>query len=342
MPEKINNGLKTEVLMQNNSEKKNEKIASSRGFIKDLVKRKNFSVIAILFILSLILTLATDNFLTQTNLFSVMRAFSFIAIIAIGQCFVIISAGVDLSVGSVFGLVGLCTAFLMQTIGLNLPLAIISGILIGTLVGFTNGILITVLKIPPFIATLGMLSVARGFAYALTTGYPIRTPSTFNMLGQGHLWIVPFPVVYMVVLAVIFTFILEKTVFGRRVFAIGGNEEAATISGINVKQIKLAVYALCGMLAGISGIITTARLGVAQSTSGTGYELDVIAAVIIGGASLTGGKGTVLGAVLGAAIMGVLRNGLILLNISPYWQQTVIGLVILTAIAGDQLSKRDY
>lgn len=311
------------------------------GFIRKIIKKKNFSVIIILLVLSLLLSVATDNFLTQKNIFSVMRAFSYIAIIAIGQCFVIISAGVDLSVGSVFGFVGLCTAFMIQNLGFDPVLAIVLGIMVGTAVGGLNGVLITVLRIPPFIATLGMLSVARGLAYALTTGYPIRTPTEFNAIGQGYLWIIPLPVVYMGAAVIIFTFILEKTVFGRRVFAIGGNEEAAAISGINVKRIKLFVYALSGMLAGVSGIITTARLGVAQSTSGTGYELDVIAAVIIGGASLSGGKGTVLGAMLGAAIMGVLRNGLILLNVSPYWQQTVIGIVILTAIAADQLSKRE-
>jgi len=306
-----------------------------------MIRRKNVSVILILVVLSLILTITTDNFLTQKNIFSVMRAFSYIAVIAIGECFVIISAGVDLSVGSVFGFVGLCTAFMIQNLGFDPALAILLGIIIGTAVGSLNGLLITALKIPPFIATLGMLSVTRGLAYALTTGYPIRTPTNFNTIGQGYLWVVPLPVVYMLVAVAIFTFVLEKTVFGRRVFAIGGNEEAAAISGVNVKRIKLLVYSLSGMLAGLSGIITTARLGVAQSTSGVGYELDVIAAVIIGGASLTGGKGTVVGAMLGAAIMGVLRNGLILLNVSPYWQQTVIGIVILAAIAGDQLSKRE-
>jgi ribose transport system permease protein len=306
-----------------------------------IIRRKNVSVILILVVLSLVLTITTDNFLTQKNIFSVMRAFSYIAIIAIGECFVIISAGVDLSVGSIFGFVGLCTAFMIQNLGLDPVFAIALGIVIGTIIGSVNGLLITALKIPPFIATLGMLSVTRGLAYALTTGYPIRTPTEFNAIGQGYLWVIPLPVVYMVVAVLIFTFVLEKTVFGRRVFAIGGNEEAAAISGVNVKRIKMYVYSLSGMLAGLSGIITTARLGVAQSTSGTGYELDVIAAVIIGGASLTGGKGTVVGAMLGAAIMGVLRNGLILLNVSPYWQQTVIGIVILAAIAGDQLSKRD-
>lgn len=311
------------------------------GSLKRFIRRKNISVIIILLVLSFLLSVTTDNFLTQKNIFSVMRAFSYIAIIAIGECFVIISAGVDLSVGSIFGFVGLCTAFMIQNLGFDPAAAIAVGILIGTAVGSLNGILITALNIPPFIATLGMLSVARGLAYALTTGYPIRTPGEFNAIGQGYLWIIPLPVVYLIAIVVFFTFILENTVFGRRVFAIGGNEEAALISGVNVKRIKMFVYALSGMLAGLSGIITTARLGVAQSTSGMGYELDVIAAVIIGGASLNGGKGTVIGAMLGAAIMGVLRNGLILLNVSPYWQQTVIGIVILTAIAGDQFSKRD-
>ncbi len=317
-----------------------EELLNKKIKLKNLGKMKNFSVLMILVLLSLFLTLATDNFLTQKNLFSVMRAFSYIAIIAVGQCFVIISAGVDLSVGSIFGFTGLLTAFFIQKIGFNPAVSILIGLAAGTAFGMANGFLITLLRIPPFIATLGMLSVARGLAYALTTGYPIRTPSGFNTIGQGYLWIIPLPVVYMVLIVVIFSFLLERTVFGRRVFAVGGNEEAAEISGIEVNKIKVVIYSLCGFLSAMSGIITTSRLGVAQSTSGTGYELDVIAAVIIGGASLSGGKGTVVGAMLGAAIMGVLRNGLILLNVSPYWQQTVIGIVILIAIAGDQASKR--
>ncbi|MFP4430715.1 MAG: ABC transporter permease [Spirochaetaceae bacterium] len=305
-----------------------------------LLRFKNLNVFLILFVLSLILTIATDNFLTQQNLFSVMRAFSYIALIALGECFVIISGGVDLSVGSVFGLAGLITAFAIQNLGLPIVSAIGLGLAAGVALGLTNGLLVTALRIPSFIATLGMLSVARGLAYALTTGYPIRTPPEFSQIGQGYLWIVPLPVVYMAVFVVVLNFVLQRTIFGRRVFAIGGNEAAAEISGVRTNRTKLFIYSLSGLMAAVSGVVTTARLGVAQSTSGSGYELDVIAAVIIGGASLSGGKGSVVGAMLGAAIMGVLRNGLILLDVSSYWQQTVIGFVIIAAIAVDQASRR--
>lgn len=322
----------------------NSKTASTKqtlgSRLRHFTRAANFGVIMILVFLCLVLTIATRKFLTQQNLFSVMRAFSYVAIIAIGQCLVIITGGVDLSVGSVYGFAGLMTAFVLDRWGLPIPVGILLGMVVGTALGSANGFLITKAKIPPFIATLGMLSVARGLSYALTTGYPIRTSSSFSVIGQGHLWVVPLPVVYMIVLAVIFSVFLNRTVIGRRIRAIGGNEEASKVSGININGVKMVVYSLCGLLAGISGITTTARLGVAQSTSGMGYELDVIAAVIIGGASLSGGKGTILGAVLGAAIMGVLRNGLILLNVSAYWQQTVLGFVVILAIAADQLRKR--
>jgi ribose transport system permease protein len=317
-----------------------ENINSPMSKFRRISKNPNFGVFMILFVLCVLLSTASDKFFTQQNLFSVMRAFSYIAIIAIGQCLVIISGGVDLSVGSVYGFSGLMTAFLMKKAGFAIPFAIAGGLTVGCALGMANGLLITKVRIPPFIATLGMLSVTRGLSYALTTGYPIRTGKIFNMIGQGYLWIIPLPVVYMVVLAIIFTIFLNRTVTGRRIRAIGGNEEAAKVSGINVSNVKVVVYSLCGLLSAVAGIATTARLGVAQSTSGMGYELDAIAAVIIGGASLSGGKGTILGAVLGAAIMGVLKNGLILLNVSAYWQQTVLGLVVILAIAADQFRKR--
>ncbi|MCF7928974.1 MAG: ABC transporter permease [Spirochaetales bacterium] len=303
-------------------------------------KRPTFGVALILLGLCLILSLSTENFLSQSNLFSVARAFSYIAIIAIGEAMVIISGGVDLSVGSIYGFGGLIGAIAMHTWGVPIALAIPMGIVVGGGIGAVNGLLITQIRMPPFIATLGMLSVVRGLSYAMTSGYPVRTPAAFNVLGQGYLGPIPLPVLYMVALAIGFTFFLNKTVLGRRIYAIGGNEEASAISGIRIGAVKMVVYILAGVLAAIAGLIATGRLGVAQSTAGLGYELDVVAAVIIGGASLTGGKGTILGAILGAAIMGVLRNGLVLLNVSAYWQQAVIGMVIISAIAADQLRQR--
>ena len=315
-------------------------LSSAGLWIKQQSKSATFGVALILLGLSLILSISTDKFLSPSNLFSVMRAFSYIAIIAIGEAMIIISGGVDLSVGSVYGFGGLLGAIAMSRLGLPIPVAILMGLAVGATVGLLNAIFITKIGMPPFIVTLGMLSVVRGLSYAVTSGYPVRTPATFNSLGQGYVGPIPLPVIYLVVLAVIFSFFLKKTVVGRRIYAIGGNEEASAISGIRVDRVKTTVYVLAGALAAFSGLTATARLGVAQSTAGIGYELDVVAAVIIGGASLSGGKGTILGAILGAAIMGVLRNGLVLLNVSAYWQQTVIGLVIILAIAADQLRQR--
>jgi len=303
-------------------------------------KSSTFGVALILLGLCLILSLATDKFLSQQNLFSVMRAFSYIAVIAIGECMVIISGGVDLSVGSIYGFGGLVSAIAIGRWGVPIAPGILLGMGAGVGFGFINGILVTRIRMPPFIATLGMLSVVRGLSYAATSGYPIRTPSAFNALGQGYIGPIPLPVIYLVLLAILFTIFLNKTVVGRQIYAIGGNEEASGISGVRVNRVKMVVYMLAGLLAATAGIIATGRLGVAQSNAGLGYELDVVAAVIIGGASLAGGKGTILGAILGAAIMGVIRNGLVLLNVSAYWQQAVIGIVIITAIAADQLRQR--
>ncbi|MFP4483613.1 MAG: ABC transporter permease [Spirochaetaceae bacterium] len=303
-------------------------------------KSSTFGVALILLALCVILTVATDKFLSQQNLFSVMRAFSYIAIIAIGECMVIISGGVDLSVGSIYGFGGLAAAIAVGRWGLPLAPGILVGMGTGIGFGIINGLLITRIRMPPFIATLGMLSVVRGLSYAVTSGYPIRTPSEFNAMGQGYFGVVPLPVVYLVLLSIVFTIFLNRTVIGRQIYAIGGNEEASGISGVRVIRVKMIVYMLAGLLAATAGIVATARLGVAQSNAGLGYELDVVAAVIIGGASLSGGKGTILGAILGAAIMGVIRNGLVLLNVSAYWQQAVIGLVIIAAIAADQLRQR--
>lgn len=312
-----------------------------QGMITQLYKSSSFGVFAILLFLSLILSLTTDRFLTSDNLFSVFRAFSFIALMAIGECMVIITAGIDLSVGSIFALAGIITAYAMVKWGLGIFIGIILGILTGAVFGLFNGVIITKVHLPPFIATLGTLSVARGLAYAITSGYTIANfPNLFNFLGQGYIGPVPVPVIILLICAVIFSVFLSRTVVGRRIYAIGGNEEAARISGIKVENVKNLVYMLSGIMAALAGILTAARLGVAQSTAGLGYELDAIAAVIIGGASVSGGSGTVFGTIIGAAIMGVLRNGLVLLNVSAYWQQTVIGSVIILAVAMDQLRYR--
>ena len=305
---------------------------------KRILKSQIIGIVMILLVMCVILTISTEQFLVEDNIFSVLRQISFIAIIAIGECLVIITGGIDLSVGSIFAMSSVVATMSMVQWGVSVFVGIVIGLVVGAVFGLANGLFITKLRLPPFIATLGTLSIARGLAYGVTGGYPISSlPQAFKYIGQGYIGPVPFPVVLLIFLGVIFTIFLRKTVLGRRIYALGGNEETARVSGIKVKNVKLIVYVLSGVMASISGMATAGRLGVAQSTAGQGYELDAIAAVIIGGASVTGGIGTVFGAIIGAAIMGVLKNGLVLLSVSAYWQQAIVGCVIILAVSMDQL-----
>lgn len=281
-----------------------------------------------------------STFLSWSNLSQVFKAVSFIAIMAVGQSVVIISGGIDLSVGSVLGLSGVVTAVLLNGV-LGVESAAIAGVAVGLVCGIATGLLITKANLPPFIATLGMMSVARGFAFALTGGETIRNlPEPFLMMGQGSIMNIPIPILTMVVFALVIGFLLKKTRLGRYTYAIGGNEEAAVYSGVDVQKAKILIYGLCGLAAGIAGVLFAARFGVGQSTSGLGYELDVIAAAVIGGISLSGGRGTILGAMVGSLLMGILHNGLVLLDVSAYWQQVAIGVVILLAVVMDRKTKR--
>jgi ribose transport system permease protein len=311
---------------------------------RSIVGRQEFGVFMILVAMMTFLTLYTDTFLTSTNLFNILRSFSWIAISAFGQTMVIITAGIDLSVGSVMGISGLATAMLMVS-GVPVPLAVGGGLLTGLVIGFLNGLMITKGKLPPFIATLGSLLMARGLCYGLSGGWPVRDlPQSFRTLGQYDIPFVgvgiPFPLVFTVILAIVMSLFLMRTVWGYRIYAVGGNETATGLSGINTARVKIMVYSLCSLLTAVGGVLMTARLGVAAPTAGTAYELDVIAAVVVGGTSLMGGEGTILGTLIGALIMGVLRNGLVLTGVSAYWLQAVQGFVIVVAIMLDQLRKR--
>lgn len=309
--------------------------------LKKVYKSSIFGIGMIFLALCLIMTIATDKFMTSTNVISVIRQFSFISIMAIGECMVIVTGGIDLSVGSVFAFSSVICVMALSA-GIPLVIALLIGIASGMTFGFLNGIFITKVKLPPFISTLGMMSIARGLSYGVTAGFPINTKSPeFSFIGQGYIGFIPVPVILLILIGIITTIFLKKTVLGRQIYALGGNEEGARVSGVNTKKVKIIVYMICGGLAAISGITTAARLGVAQSTAGIGYELDAIAAVIIGGASVKGGSGTVVGTIIGAAIMGVLRNALVLLSVSAYWQQAIIGCVILFAVSIDQLRNRN-
>jgi ribose transport system permease protein len=312
--------------------------------LRQILARPEIGVFLILMTMVVFLSIYTDTFLTSTNIFNILRNFSWIAISAFGQCMVVITAGIDLAVGSVMALAGLASAMLLAQ-GVPVPLAVIGGILVGSLVGFFNGLMITKGKLPPFIATLGTLLMARGICNGLTGGWPVRDlPESFKQLGQYEIPVgnigIPIPLIIMLVLAVITSVFLSRTIWGYRIYAVGGNETATSLSGINTDRVKVMVYTICGLLTAIGGILMTARLGVAAPTAAAGYELDIIAAAVVGGSSLTGGEGSILGVFLGAALMQVLRTGLVLTGVSAYWLQAVQGLVIVVAIMVDQLRKR--
>ena len=288
----------------------------------------------------IILTILTPYFLTVDNLFAIGLQMAVVAIMAIGQMMIIISAGIDLSVGSILALSGVTTTILLKS-GIGIFPAILVGLFVGTLCGIITGYLIAKGHLPPFIATLGMMGVARGVALLITGGVPVfGLPESFNFLGGGRMFgIIPIPIVFTIILAFLGHFVLTRLRFGRYIFAIGSNQQAAELSGINVSQNLIKIYAINGLLCGFAGIILASRLSTGQPTAGTSYELDVIAACVIGGASFSGGEGTILGAIIGALIMGVLRNGCNLLDISAFWQQIAIGLIIVIAVFADQYRK---
>ena len=293
-----------------------------------------------LLVLCLVLWAATPHFLTVSNLLNVLEQTSINAIVAVGMTFVIISGGIDLSVGSVLAVSGIALALALAG-GVPAPLAIGIALVVGFACGLLNGLLVTWGRLPPFIATLGMMSVARGAALMLAEGRPISGfDEGFRALATARPLMIPAPVVITGLIYVVAHFVLSRTIFGRAAYAIGGNEEAARLSGVRVGFHKTMIYGVAGLTSAAAAVILTARLNSAQPTAGTMYELDAIAATVIGGTSLLGGEGTIMGALVGALIMGVLRNGLNLLNVSSFFQQVVIGVVIIGAVLVDMSLKR--
>ncbi len=304
------------------------------------------SLIALL-ILCIVLSILTDKFFTAENGLNVLRQIAVNICISVGMTLVVLTAGIDLSVGSVLALCSAVTAGLLKNgieipagnlwIGFTLLGAVLAGLLLGFLLGCFNGFAITKFNVPPFVATLAMLTIARGFTMLYTKGHPISNlGDSFAFIGTGWLFGIPVPVYIAAVVVLVAVFITQKTKIGRYIYAIGGNEQAAKLSGINIKKVKITVYAIAGALAALGGVIVASRLDSAQPNAGISYELDAIAAVVIGGTSLSGGKGSVWGTVMGAIIIGVLNNGLVLLNVSPFWQQVVKGSVILLAVIIDK------
>ena len=312
--------------------------------------RKSQSLIA-LFLLCLFVALLSDKFLTTSNLWNVLRQISVNVCIAVGMTLVVLMAGIDLSVGSILAFTGAICAglikygFAFESVDLFVGFTVLGGIigamLVGLLLGLFNGWVITKFVVPPFVATLAMLTIARGMTMLYTGGIPISNLGPeLEFIGSGWLLGIPVPVWISLIVVVVFVFITRRTAFGRYIYAIGGNEKASFLSGININRIKLAVYGLAGMLAAVGGVLVTARLNSAQPNAGMSYELDAIAAVVIGGTSLSGGVGSVTGTVIGAAIIGVLNNGLVLLDVSPFWQQVAKGAVILLAVIIDKMNRK--
>lgn len=319
--------------------------------IKKKLNIAQFQSLIALFILCLGLALMTDNFMTTDNFWNVMRQISVNVCISVGMTLVILTAGIDLSVGSILAFCGAVTAGLLSN-GISIPAinlfigftvlgAVLAGLFVGGGLGFINGYAITKFTVPPFVATLAMLTMARGFTMLWTKGHPISgLGETFGFLGTGWFLGIPMPVWISGIVVVTAIVLTGKTRFGRYIYAIGGNENASLLSGIPIAKVKIWVYALAGILAAVGGILVTARLDSAQPNAGFSYELDAIAAVVIGGTSLSGGRGTILGTVLGAIIIGVLNNGLILMSVSPFWQQVIKGLVILLAVIIDKSNQK--
>jgi ribose transport system permease protein len=302
--------------------------------------RDSLGLVAVLVILVALFGLLSDHFFSRLTFTTLANQVPALTVVAVGMTLVLVAAGIDLSVGSVLAVAGIALALALEG-GVPAPAAIALALATGTACGLANGVLITFGRLPPFIATLGMMSVARGAALMLAEGRPISGFSEgFRALATARIVMVPAPVLLTAVVYLVAHFVLVRTVFGRATYAIGGNEEAARLSGVHVRFHKTAVYGVAGLTSAVAAILLTARLNSAQPTAGTMYELDAIAATVIGGTSLLGGEGTLVGALIGALIMGVLRNGLNLLNVSSFFQQVVIGAVIIGAVLIDMSLKR--
>lgn len=298
------------------------------------------STVLALLILCFVLSILTPHFLTSGNIISVLLQSSINSILALGMTFIIITGNIDLAVGSVAAFAAAIPGYLMVNMGMNPLLGVIMALALGTFTGLVSGVVITSIGIPAFIATLGSMSIWRGLALQFTGGSTaFGLPEMIKYLGQGYIGPIPVPVIITLIAYSIASFILGKTPFGLATYAIGGNEQAAHLSGINVKRTKVKLFCLHGFLSGLGGLILAGRLNTTMGVMATGYELDAIAAVVIGGTSMFGGEGIVWGSLVGAILMGVLRNGLNLLHVSPYWQMVAIGLVIVFAVSVDSLRR---
>jgi ribose transport system permease protein len=318
-----------------------------QNVFKDLIKNKarNFiqgwGLFVVFILIFIFFALTSPIFLKPSNLINVIRQVSVIGTAAVGTALLMISGGIDLSIGSQVAFSGLVVAIMMNQWNLPIPLSIAATLLVSVVIGFINAFLVTKIKIPPLIATLGMMSALRGAGYVITGGYPIYNfPEEFAAIGRGYIGIIPIPVIIMIVLFIFGQLFLTKVYLGRYFYALGGNEEATRLSGIGVIRTRYLAYCICALLTGLAGLILLARINSAQPSAGAGFELDVITAVVLGGVSISGGEGRLPNVLLGVLIIGVISNGLILLNVHDYFQMVIKGCTLLLAVGIDNLGKR--
>lgn len=310
------------------------------SFLKKFMKNKTTTIFLVLVGMCIALGLANKSFFLYENLASVARATAYTAILSIGELLVILICGIDLSVGSICGLSAVASALMLAKFGWALVPAILIGLLAGLLVGAVNGLLIVMMKLPPFIATMGTTQIINSVALLLTDGKPVLgLGEKFLFIGQGKVLYLPVAVWILIVVAIIASLFLNKTVTGRKLYALGGGEEAARFSGVRVNLLKFVTYVISGFTAAMCGIILCARMGSAQGSTGSGYQMDAIASCVIGGASMAGGEGNISGTIVGAAIMCVIRNALVMLSVSTYWQSMIIGFIIIAAVMIDQFRR---
>lgn len=309
--------------------------------VKYLFARRESGLFLLLLVMCIGMSIVKpDTFFTSDNMVNILRQVSIIAIIAIGQTFIMISGGIDLSIGYNLALCGIVMAYFIKS-GLDPFLSIMLGIVTGLLVGYLNGQFITKLKLPPFIVTLGMANITRGIIYVITKGFSIQVTDPFIIdVGNGSIASIPILSIIMFVLVIVGAYLLDSTVFGTKVKAIGGNETAARLSGIKVNRHKIVVYTLTGLLAAIGGLIMVGRLYAGNPNAGANFEMDSIAATIVGGTSLAGGEGTIIGALIGALLLGVVKTSLVLLNVNMYWQTVAVGSIIIAVCAIDEITRK--
>jgi len=309
------------------------------GLIRNIYK--NYGIFLVLLLFIIILWIATPNFMSWNNIINIIRQMTFVGLVGMGVTCAILTGGIDLSPGSIIAASSVVTASFALNHQYPVYVPVLAGLGVGLIAGFFNGLIIAKVKIPPFIVTLGTMTIAKGFALLYCNGAPISNlDPEFNFIGAGKFLEIPIPIIILAVFTVITFVMLNNTKFGRHVYALGGNEQAAIISGINVDRVKIIVYSYSGLLAGLAGIVLTARISSGAPASGTGMELDGIAAAVIGGTSFNGGVGSVLGTIAGALIIGVIGNGMDLLNVNMYWQQIVKGFIIIGAVALDRVRSK--